>query len=792
LVIVVFGVVVRSACGVAKTAHGKMKGKLRLIRKSTRRKHLGKGSVVTAEKRVERSLERSPSGTRGGNSGRLPLHRVCPTIDPFVDDESLSVCTPSSRLDSSQARPSPQRLERRRFALADAGQRAGCAIEEEGKEEVVRSFSSSSSRDSSAVDELPKRKFTVTDVECSITDGGVNGERAMRRGLARRGAQDAGECEEKGAEEEEEDEESVSDKQDGDYEDESSSESRKGRRGSEGGGGCAVSVLDRLIDQQSSMLGARNDPSVWDVYHRRAMVVSAARRRGSRGSMRWEDGDSESSESESETTALSRWSRYLKTLPKDFFSSAEARMQAATSHGETGSELAGEQVRAGRQQHVEEVEEEESMHGAGRRRCTPYAGLILQHTPVNCPDILYCYEQCYEMKIRRGGRREGYSQFKAVAGQLARFAVAVEVASAPSFAEAGGLFVLVRSSRLIRAFIGGFQQHAQASTVYSKATLLGGLCRMAKQHFGKVAAAGEIASIVSHIEETLNLLGGFRRVEKATSRRQTAILRDQEQRECFIGPKDWYWLQDRIEEDMRRVWSGIRGLENQFGSDAHRYLDENHNLVRKYSLLLLVFLILTGGGQRPQVYCSLQYPTEAVLRGWEEESSNGDGGPVKLYPALEKTPRGTFSPGILYPEISASFFATYCNAIRPSVMRGSGKMASDAASSGRTFLVHTETGLPLSGENLRNTLRYYVGGLDRLSADLSRMTVMTVRASFASMMFRSFRKGAFANQSFDGFLCELAETMNTSTEMLRSTYIAANGKEFDEAASAFLRASRGE
>jgi hypothetical protein len=106
--------------------------------------------------------------------------------------------------------------------------------------------------------------------------------------------------------------------------------------------------------------------------------------------------------------------------------------------------------------------------------------------------------------------------------------------------------------------------------------------------------------------------------------------------------------------------------------------------------------------------------------------------------------------------------------------------------------VHTETGLSLSGENLRSTLRQYVGGLGGLSGDLSRATVMTVRASFASMMFRSFRKGAFPGQSFDEFLCELAEVMNTSTEMLRGTYIAADGKEFDEAASAFLRVSREE
>jgi hypothetical protein len=243
---------------------------------------------------------------------------------------------------------------------------------------------------------------------------------------------------------------------------------------------------------------------------------------------------------------------------------------------------------------------------------------------------------------------------------------------------------------------------------------------------------------------------------------------------------------------MRRVWSGIAGLQENFGLDVASYMDDNHNFVRKYSLLLLIYVVLTGGGQRPQVYTSLQYPTERILRGWEDESGNSAGGPVKLYPTSEKTPRGTFSPGILFPEISSSFFATYIKIIRPAVMRWSGRVANDLADVGRVFLVHTETGRPLSGENLRNSLRLYFSGLQGLSGDLSRVTVMTVRASFASMMFRSFRKGEFTGRSFEEFLSELAETMNTSVEMLRNTYIAANGAEFDEAASAFLRASRAE
>jgi hypothetical protein len=201
----------------------------------------------------------------------------------------------------------------------------------------------------------------------------------------------------------------------------------------------------------------------------------------------------------------------------------------------------------------------------------------------------------------------------------------------------------------------------------------------------------------------------------------------------------------------------------------------------------------------------LQHPSEGVLRRWEEdeeaagaavsqdeESDGRKTGTVKLYPTQEKTPRGTFYPGIVFTSEARAFFIMYIRLVRPAIMRTTVGVRSDALNPGRTFMVHTETGRALTGENIRNTLRYYVGGLGGLKRDLTFVTVMTLRASFASVMFHSFRKGKFPGRTSDDFLCELAEIMNTSTEMLRTTYIATNGKEFDEAASTFLRASREE
>jgi hypothetical protein len=513
-------------------------------------------------------------------------------------------------------------------------------------------------------------------------------------------------------------------------------------------------TLDRIAAEQSELLGDLNRPETWRKSGTQDRSTTLSDALGGELDDEIEEcEDTEESEGRfaAPASAVSRWERYLRTLAADVFGSAEARMQkvvdctaAASFVGEDGVDNGGHRLLDGT-----------------RRRCVPYAGLALCHAPEICPDLLYVYEQVYEIKIRRGGRKEGYQQFRGVAGQLARFAVAVDVVPAESFSKAGGLFELATSSKLVRAFIGGFQTNAQASTVYSKAPLLGLLCRMAKLHFGKITSA-ETAAMLSSIDETTNLLGGFRRVEKATSRRQTAFQREQDRRDTFIHTEDWYTLQRRIEQYMASVFSGVCGLFDRFGEDLHAYMDENYALVRKYSLLMVVYILLNGGGQRPQAYASLQHPRESVLRMWENEEEeveeqeeaqgagvrNGlvqvpQGRFVKLYPLQEKTPRGTFCPGILFSNKARSFFITYAHVIRPAIMRCIGKVSADALSRDRSFLVHTETGNALTGDNLRNTLRCYVGGLGGLAGDMSRVTLMTVRASYTSVMFQSYRRGKF-------------------------------------------------
>jgi hypothetical protein len=253
---------------------------------------------------------------------------------------------------------------------------------------------------------------------------------------------------------------------------------------------------------------------------------------------------------------------------------------------------------------------------------------------------------------------------------------------------------------------------------------------------------------------------------------------------------------------MNAVTAGMGVMTHKFGDRVGAFLDENHSFAHKFSLLLLILIVLNGGGQRPQAYTSTVHPAERTLKRWEVEwdSRGSTSGnletvfeelePVKLDPAQEKTSRATLQPAIMFPDNARSYFCKYAYYISPAIMRWVGKESTDLLQRSRPFLVYTEKGGSLSVENLRSTLRTYVSGVKGLSGRVERLSVMPLRASYASKMFQAFRRGEFGSRTIEEFMFELSEIMNTSPEMLRATYIATNGKEFDAAAREFIRAAR--
>jgi hypothetical protein len=114
----------------------------------------------------------------------------------------------------------------------------------------------------------------------------------------------------------------------------------------------------------------------------------------------------------------------------------------------------------------------------------------------------------------------------------------------------------------------------------------------------------------------------YRRRLAAGRQRRDAMRVDE--RPLFTRQTDT--LQRRIQEDMHAVSYGIYRLSQQFRAELDDYLDINTSFVRKYSLLLVVYIMLSGWWQRPQVYCSFQNPKDAL-------SSLGKRRILPLYPA---------------------------------------------------------------------------------------------------------------------------------------------------------------
>jgi hypothetical protein len=82
----------------------------------------------------------------------------------------------------------------------------------------------------------------------------------------------------------------------------------------------------------------------------------------------------------------------------------------------------------------------------------------------------------------------------------------------------------------------------------------------------------------------------------------------------------------------------------------------------------------------------------------------------------------------------------------------------------------------LSSDDIRDTLRSF---LTALHPELSAITPMVLRSSFASSVFARYKRGEVGQgQSSEVFLSDLAKLMNTSTEMLSATYMASNPHDF--------------
>ena len=116
--------------------------------------------------------------------------------------------------------------------------------------------------------------------------------------------------------------------------------------------------------------------------------------------------------------------------------------------------------------------------------------------------------------------------------------------------------------------------------------------------------------------------------------------------------------------------------------------------------------------------------------------------------------------------------------MRPAIISNSG-IAEDGVLE-KTLLVHSEKGQPLESWQVTRALRSF---LQRHDKELTNVTSMTIRGSFATMMLGLYRSGkVLKNKTEEQFLELLAMQMNTSVEQLTRAYVSFGERDFRESA----------
>ena len=225
---------------------------------------------------------------------------------------------------------------------------------------------------------------------------------------------------------------------------------------------------------------------------------------------------------------------------------------------------------------------------------------------------------------------------------------------------------------------------------------------------------------------------------------------------------------------LNGVISTFRRLRHERGLKiALSLLGENKKVLQKWSINFIGHLILSGGGQRPQVFCQLQLPRKTEIAEMRRRAEEGTF--IELRTVIEKTTRAFDMPNVVFPSNVLQFIEFHTEIIRPVLLKNIGIRERELEE--KTLLIDTRSGDPLSSQQVANTFKRF---LYRIDPELTKVTPMALRGSYATMMLQAYRAGqVFKELSENAFLEFLAKGMNTSVEQLAGTYAGNNMSDFE-------------
>lgn len=461
-----------------------------------------------------------------------------------------------------------------------------------------------------------------------------------------------------------------------------------------------------------------------------------------------EDPLSDAMLSEVTLDSLSLWELRITNLPIDFFNSEEARLEPNLSNSNANKSLA-------------------------------YASLALDEA-LN-PDLQDYYSTMVEPHVFRSQCLQTYKILKTVLGQLARYACAMRRHESLQYSKKGGLVSLAADEKLLRAFVLGMQTRCVSSTVCSKASNLLKWAKFASIFYAKE----QDVQAKAHCDAAAEYLRTTACAEKRDSRKATALKRNiftRHEGGNIILLEDLERGQQRAEQCMRGILHTMKiktrvecttTLSRRQEEVFDILVDKDAILLRKWCLNFLCLLVLHGGGQRSQVYSSLDLSAFGINESGHVVRSSVDvrkacesSGYFYLQAMHEKRLRSSRMPYIQIPSSIYDLYVVHKDLVRPSLL----KRVSPNVENGScdALLLHTENGNPLTEKQVSATVKKFYRNLD---SELRGVTPLVIRRSYASIMYHKFLRGEICrNKSKAQFLEFLAERLNTSVEQLQDSY----------------------
>jgi hypothetical protein len=444
-----------------------------------------------------------------------------------------------------------------------------------------------------------------------------------------------------------------------------------------------------------------------------------------------------------------KWKSYLRTLPTNIFDSREA-LQNRDERAIRGRPL--------------------------------FSGLRVDEE--NSMDMQRVYRLTFESKIRLGQPRGTYDQFRSATGQYLRTFLSFHTDLALEIWKPGRVFEAVSDFRLVRAFIGQYQVRASATTVMGKAMHLRRLADEAISYFTEKnlqEMKGRCMSVASYLRS----VSSSYKTEARRFYRARNNIDDRMERGALLIPADFDRCLSRAMQTLAGVMNFVEELRrgsNGNVEDIRSDLFSRKGMIEKWNINLLAALVLSGGGQRPQVYAQLEVPEPSEIELLQNECS-GNRQYFSMRAGFEKTTRSPDLPKILFPRVLLKYISFHALTLRPLLVQqifGENQILAH-----NNLLLHTRRGVPLNSSDITRTLGRF---FERIDPELSKITPMAIRGSYASMMLQAHRRGEiFRDFGEQAFLQFLAKQMNTSVEQLATTYASCDVDAFEVVANEMMR-----